>query len=95
MAGPLHLRVRRRVPQGEPGKPRRATRPRVTSKAASRSRASAPRTPAATIATSAAGYVDFLLKPIDKLSLDLAGRYEDYSDFGDTTVGKLSRRATS
>ena len=31
-------------------------------------------------------------KPIDKLSLDLAGRYEDYSDFGDTTVGKLSAR---
>jgi len=39
-----------------------------------------------------AGYVDFLLKPVDALSLDLAGRYEDYSDFGDTTVGKLSAR---
>ena len=39
-----------------------------------------------------AGYINFLLKPIDKLSLDLAGRYEDYSDFGDTTVGKLSAR---
>ena len=31
-------------------------------------------------------------KPIERLSLDLAGRYEDYSDFGDTTVGKLSAR---
>jgi len=40
----------------------------------------------------AAGYVDFLIKPLDALSLDLAGRYEDYSDFGNTTVGKLSAR---
>ena len=39
-----------------------------------------------------AGYVDFVITPIDKLTLDLAGRYEDYSDFGDTTVGKLSGR---
>ena len=39
-----------------------------------------------------AGYVDFLLKPVESLSLDLAGRYEDYSDFGDTVVGKLSAR---
>jgi iron complex outermembrane recepter protein len=39
-----------------------------------------------------AGYVDFLIKPMDSLSLDLAGRYEDYSDFGNTTVGKLSAR---
>jgi iron complex outermembrane receptor protein len=39
-----------------------------------------------------AGYVDFVINPIEKLTLDLAGRYEDYSDFGDTTVGKLSGR---
>ncbi len=39
-----------------------------------------------------AGYVDFAIKPLDKLTLDLAGRYEHYSDFGDTTVGKLSGR---
>ncbi|MFL6576103.1 MAG: TonB-dependent receptor plug domain-containing protein [Povalibacter sp.] len=39
-----------------------------------------------------AAYVDFALEPIDGLKLDLAGRYEDYSDFGDTTVGKLSGR---
>jgi iron complex outermembrane receptor protein len=39
-----------------------------------------------------AAYVDFVINPFEKLTLDLAGRYEDYSDFGDTTVGKLSGR---
>ncbi|HTU65633.1 MAG TPA: TonB-dependent receptor [Steroidobacteraceae bacterium] len=39
-----------------------------------------------------AAYVDFVISPLEKLRLDLAGRYEDYSDFGDTTVGKLSAR---
>ena len=39
-----------------------------------------------------ATYVDFAGKPIDKLYLDLAGRYEHYSDFGSTTVGKLTGR---
>ena len=39
-----------------------------------------------------AGYVDFVIEPLTGLRLDLAGRYEDYSDFGDTTVGKLSAR---
>jgi iron complex outermembrane receptor protein len=39
-----------------------------------------------------AGYVDFATKPIDKLLVDLAGRYEHYSDFGSTTVGKLTSR---
>jgi iron complex outermembrane receptor protein len=37
-------------------------------------------------------YVDVVIEPMEKLRLDLAGRYEDYSDFGDTTVGKLSAR---
>jgi iron complex outermembrane receptor protein len=37
-------------------------------------------------------YVDFALSPIEKLQLDIAGRYEDFSDFGDTTVGKLTGR---
>ena len=40
----------------------------------------------------AAVYVDFALSPIEKLQLDLAGRYEHFSDFGDTTVGKLTGR---
>ncbi|HEV7605698.1 MAG TPA: TonB-dependent receptor [Steroidobacteraceae bacterium] len=39
-----------------------------------------------------AAYVDFVVEPFEKLRLDLAGRYEDYSDFGGTTVGKLSAR---
>jgi iron complex outermembrane receptor protein len=39
-----------------------------------------------------AAYVDFVISPLDKLRLDIAARYEDYSDFGDTTVGKLSAR---
>jgi iron complex outermembrane receptor protein len=37
-------------------------------------------------------YVDVTLEPTEKLRLQLAGRYEEYSDFGDTTVGKLSGR---
>jgi len=37
-------------------------------------------------------YVDLAGSPVEKLQLDLAGRYEDFSDFGNTTVGKLSAR---
>lgn len=37
-------------------------------------------------------YVDVVIKPLQALTIDIAGRYEDYSDFGDTTVGKLSTR---
>jgi iron complex outermembrane receptor protein len=39
-----------------------------------------------------AAYVDFVIEPLEKLRLDLAGRYEDYSDFGGTEVVKLSAR---
>ncbi len=39
-----------------------------------------------------AAYVDVAFKPVDKLSLDLAARYEDYSDFGDTLVFKGTGR---
>ena len=39
-----------------------------------------------------AGYVDFAGKPVDQLRIDLAGRYEHYSDFGNATVGKLTAR---
>jgi iron complex outermembrane receptor protein len=42
--------------------------------------------------TSYAGYVDLAVNPIMPLHLDLAGRYEHYSDFGDATVGKLTAR---
>ena len=37
-------------------------------------------------------YVDFALSPTSKLQLDVAGRYEHFSDFGDTTVGKITGR---
>jgi iron complex outermembrane receptor protein len=37
-------------------------------------------------------YVDVVLHPVEALTVDIAGRYEDYSDFGDTSVGKLSLR---
>jgi len=39
-----------------------------------------------------AGYIDFASKPSDALRLDLAGRYEHYSDFGSKAVGKLTAR---
>jgi iron complex outermembrane receptor protein len=39
-----------------------------------------------------AGYVDFAGKPTEALRVDLAGRYEHFSDFGDATVGKLTAR---
>ncbi len=37
-------------------------------------------------------YVDLATKPIDPLRIDLAGRYENYSDFGHALVGKLTAR---
>jgi len=42
--------------------------------------------------TNYAGYVDFAADPVTGLHVDLAGRYEHYSDFGNTTVGKLTAR---
>lgn len=39
-----------------------------------------------------AGYVDLALKPTDAWMIDLAGRFEHYSDFGNTTIGKLTTR---
>jgi iron complex outermembrane receptor protein len=42
--------------------------------------------------TNYAGYVDLAVDPIKNLHLDLAGRFEHYSDFGDTEVGKLTAR---
>ena len=38
------------------------------------------------------GYVDLAAKPIDGLRVDLAGRFEHYSDFGSAKVGKLTAR---
>ncbi|MET0533971.1 MAG: TonB-dependent receptor [Steroidobacter sp.] len=39
-----------------------------------------------------AGYVDFSIEPTEGLRVGVAGRYEDYSDFGDTSVGKATVR---
>ncbi|WP_043114176.1 TonB-dependent receptor plug domain-containing protein [Solimonas soli] len=39
-----------------------------------------------------AGYVDFILTPVEAWQIDLAGRFEHYSDFGSKTVGKLTTR---
>ncbi|MGB6603358.1 MAG: TonB-dependent receptor [Steroidobacteraceae bacterium] len=39
-----------------------------------------------------AAYVDLAARPIDALRVDVAGRYEHYSDFGSATVGKLTAR---
>jgi iron complex outermembrane receptor protein len=39
-----------------------------------------------------AGYIDFAVKPIPKLRIDAAGRYERSNDFGSTTIGKLTGR---
>ena len=41
---------------------------------------------------SKAGYINFIAEPTEGWSVDLAGRYEDYSDFGDTLIGKLTTR---
>jgi iron complex outermembrane receptor protein len=37
-------------------------------------------------------YVDLAAKPLEQLRIDLAGRYEHYSDFGSTEVGKFTAR---
>ncbi|MGE4432326.1 MAG: TonB-dependent receptor plug domain-containing protein [Sphingobium sp.] len=42
--------------------------------------------------TSYAGYVDVEAKPVEALTLGAAGRYEDFSAFGDTFNYKLSAR---
>jgi len=39
-----------------------------------------------------AGYVDFAAKPFEDLRVDVAGRFEHYSDFGNAHVGKLTAR---
>jgi len=42
--------------------------------------------------TSTALYVDFEMEPINKLLLDFAARYENYSDFGGNLSGKVAGR---
>ncbi len=42
--------------------------------------------------SNAAAYVNVALSPMTPLKLDVAGRYEHYSDFGSTLVGRLTGR---
>jgi iron complex outermembrane recepter protein len=39
-----------------------------------------------------AGYVDFAAAPIENLQVDVAGRFEHFTDFGDTEIGKVTAR---
>jgi iron complex outermembrane receptor protein len=39
-----------------------------------------------------AAYFDVAGEPITALQVDIAGRYEDYTDFGDTVIGKVTAR---
>jgi len=39
-----------------------------------------------------AAYIDFAFSPIQDLQVDIAGRFEQYTDFGDAEVGKITAR---
>jgi iron complex outermembrane recepter protein len=39
-----------------------------------------------------AAYLDFAVSPIQDLQVDVAGRFEQYTDFGDAEVGKITAR---
>ena len=39
-----------------------------------------------------AGYIDLALAPIEALQIDVAGRAEHYTDFGDAQIGKITAR---
>ena len=42
--------------------------------------------------TNYSAYIDFAVSPINGLKLDAAGRFEHYTDFGDTEIGALTAR---
>src|SRR5690606_31256180 len=42
--------------------------------------------------TAKAVYVNFITNPVDDWTVDLAGRFEHYSDFGDAWIGKITTR---
>lgn len=42
--------------------------------------------------TNYGAYLDLAVNPVEGLKLDVAGRYEHYSDFGSTQIGKISGR---
>ena len=37
-------------------------------------------------------YIDLAVSPVENLLVDVAGRFEHFSDFGDTSVGKITSR---
>ncbi|MBN9545503.1 MAG: TonB-dependent receptor [Alphaproteobacteria bacterium] len=37
-------------------------------------------------------YLDFALAPVESVEIDIAGRAEHYTDFGDTQIGKITAR---
>ena len=39
-----------------------------------------------------AGYIDLAVAPIAELQIDVAGRFEHYTDFGDAEIGKITAR---
>jgi iron complex outermembrane receptor protein len=39
-----------------------------------------------------AAYIDFALAPVEELQIDIAGRAEHYTDFGDAQIGKITAR---
>ena len=39
-----------------------------------------------------AGYIDLAVAPIEELQIDVAGRFEHYTDFGDAEIGKITAR---
>jgi iron complex outermembrane receptor protein len=39
-----------------------------------------------------AAFVNFILEPTDSWIVDIAGRFENYSDFGEETIGKITSR---
>ncbi|HEX7852371.1 MAG TPA: TonB-dependent receptor [Sphingobium sp.] len=41
---------------------------------------------------SVAAYIDISVNPVTAWTVDVAGRFEHYNDFGDTTIGKLTTR---
>ena len=68
------------------------TRPPTNSAAARRSSASEPESAGTWYRDIYAAYIDDDLHPLSKLDVDLAGRFEHYTDTGNTENGKLSAR---
>jgi iron complex outermembrane receptor protein len=52
----------------------------------------APATAGAHSRKNYAAYIDFAAAPIEDLQVDVAGRYEHFTDFGDTEIGKVTAR---